>query len=222
MTDINENRSRSVLHKLGSTIASNKVFLIYTIANFLNQIAYGCNNSIVGSALTDLQYVYHTNLTGISMVASLTALGYMLGSFVGWLYRWVNRQVLILIFIAVHAITIAMVPFCGHLWLLLLNMTFNGMGAGSWDSSNNIWLVEMWPDSSSAVLQGSKFFYGLGTVLGPLLGSPFLYGEVHANDTNSRAFNVTAEQRQHSLALPFAITGLIQITGKFGRFCLLA
>lgn len=199
--------------KFSGAIRKNKVYLFYTLCNFFNQLAYGINGGIPGPALADLMYVYNTEFKIISFLATFASFGYMLGSLAGWAYRWINRQVLLILFIAVHALTIAIVPFCGHYIALFVVMTLNGIGAGAWDSSNSIWLVEMWPDLNSVTLQVSQFTFGVGTIIGPLLVAPFVYGEA-SNDTNSKAFNVTAEERQHSLALPFAISGMLQIVGK--------
>lgn len=112
-----------------------------------------------------------------------------------------------------HAVSIALFPFLGHFWLLCVTAVFNGLGAGSWDGSCNIWLVEMWPASSATWLQLSQFLYGFGSVVGPLAASSFLYGNttiVEGNVTRALA-NVTVSERQHQLTFPFVATGSLQI-----------
>lgn len=212
MSDIETTR-KSAWDKVSRAIIKNKVFLFYTLCNFFNQLAYGINNSLAGPALADLGYVYHTNFKTISFLASFASFGYMLGSLAGWAYQWIDRQILLIVLITVHAVSIAAIPFCGVLAVLFVVMTLNGCGAGAFDSSNSISLVEMWPNSNSAMLQASQFMFGLGTIIGPMLVSPFVYGEA-GNDTSSKAFNITAEERQHSLMIPFAISGVLQIVGR--------
>ena len=96
----------------------------------------------------------------------------------------------------------AFVPYYGSVYLLFAAVTFNGIGGGSWDSSNNIWLVEMWPNKHASVMQSSQFMYGLGTIISPTLISPYVSG----NSTQE-----TPAMRIKSLRTPFAIVGAIQI-----------
>lgn len=124
---------------------------------------------------------------------------------VGWLYKWLNRQLTLIVFISIHAITIALVPFLGAVWALYVNMVVNGIGGGAWDSSNSIWMVEMWPKSNAFLLQTTQFAYGLGTTVGPLFTSLFVYGDTNAT------LNVTAETRRSSLTFPFVLTGFLQV-----------
>ena len=125
------------------------------------------------------------------------------------------------------ATTIAM-PFYGTIIIFFIATTLNGIGAGAWDSSQSAWLVEMWSEQGSAVMQGVQFMYGFGNIILPILVSPFLHGELsdevnHSNHTinetiaelsDHSADIVTAAQRQRSLAIPFSIAGISMISGE--------
>lgn len=118
--------------------------------------------------------------------------------------------------------SVALIPFCPNVWVFYICQFFNGVGAGAWDNGNNVWLVEMWPQKSLAVMQFSQFMYGLGTVLAPVLVKPYLTGE---NSTHHKAShdllndwtpNTTnpAIDRRELLETPFIITGFLQGLGK--------
>lgn len=114
----------------------------------------------------------------------------------------------------VHSITIALVPMLGPLWALMANNLLNGVGAGAWDSSHSVWLVEMWPQFNAFLLQAIQFYYGVGTTVGPLFMSLYVYGE-RANGTSLADHQVPPETRERSLITPFALVGALQILGEF-------
>lgn len=120
----------------------------------------------------------------------------------GWTYKYINRQAVLIGLITIHSLSIALIPFCGSIWVLYGVVVFNGIGGGSWDSSDSVWLVEMWPKANSFSIQISEFVYGVGNIVGPLLVGPYAYGNTTAN--------VTAQDRINSLATPFLVTGALQ------------
>ena len=110
----------------------------------------------------------------------------------------------------VQAVAIMLLPFYGHLWIVFVMMVLSNIGAGAWDSATSIWLVEMWPVGNSALLQGNQFMYGLGTIVAPLLASPFVYGTRNMTENNQI---LTVEDRIRSLLIPFSIGGISQAIG---------
>lgn len=102
-------------------------------------------------------------------------------------------------------ISFILFPFLPNYQLLFANMVFNGIGAGSWDSSYCLWLIELWPSVQTAVIQGNQFMYGVGTIIGPMMMSPFVYGNKS---------DITIQQRKSSLTIPFSIIGILQIVGN--------
>ncbi|KAH9395173.1 hypothetical protein TYRP_020929 [Tyrophagus putrescentiae] len=205
--------------------ALNKINLFYTLCIFVNHFAFGISSTVLWPALVDLSYIYDCSNEAINYLVTFSSLGYLLGSLSGALYKWLNRQLTIVVLVAVLAVTTTLVPFYGRLWALFLAITLNGIGGGTWDSNNNVWIVEMWPAINAPLIQASQFFYGLGTIVGPIIVSPYVHGE-NGNSTNATttttAANVTAnwtpEERKEQLTLPFGLTGAIQIVGKFGAF----
>lgn len=102
----------------------------------------GISSTVLWPALVDLSYIYECSNEAINYLVTFSSLGYLLGSLSGSLYRWLNRQLTIVVLVAVLAITTTLVPYYGHLWALFLAITLNGIGGGTWDSNNNVWIVE--------------------------------------------------------------------------------
>lgn len=166
-----------------------------------------CN--LLGSTLVDLRFIFGVSLNSIAYLPVATGVGYLLGSLSSYTYKYLNRQLMLIGFILLMAVTIAGVPHYGGLEVALPALVLYGIGSGAWDSATSIWLVDMWPVGNSAVLQGSQFLYGVGAIVAPFLVSPFVYGDVA---------NVTVEERVHELAIPFEIGGAVQVIGKWLGF----
>lgn len=210
---------------------SNQLYrrIFYTICIYLNHLAFvsvvlsqcccfnlvdicfhrqqGITSNTLWFALIDCRYIYGTSIETISYLVSFSSLGYLLGSLFGFFYKWLNRQLTLAFLTALLAITIALVPYYGHVWLLFVCIVVNGLGGGSWDSSNNVWLVEMWTENNAPVMQSSQFFYGMGTIVGPMIVGPYVHGE----NNHTTGYVWSGEQRQKLLTFPFALVGLLQL-----------
>ncbi|KAI7688453.1 hypothetical protein SSS_08175 [Sarcoptes scabiei] len=112
------------------------------------------------------------------------------------------------------SITIVFVPYYSLYQLLFFGVTLNGIAGGSWDSSNNLWLVEMWPEHHASILSGVQFMYGLGTIVSPSLMSPYVSG------LNTNKSTVTPIERRSRLTTPFVIVSIIQSIAPIVLFIL--
>ena len=166
---------------------------------------------MVGATLVDLRFIYSVSLNVVSYFPVATGIGYLIGSLASYLYRHFNRQLMLILFVMLMAVTITFLPHYGLFYIALPALVLNGIGSGAWDSATSIWLVDMWPIGNSPILQGSQFMYGVGSIVAPILVSNFVYGEA-AVDANNRT--ITAQDRIDALTTPFAIVGMIQLIGK--------
>lgn len=167
---------------------------------------------MVGATLVDLRFIFSVSLNVIAYMPVAMGVGYLIGSLASYLYRYFNRQLMLIFFVLLMAGSIAFLPYYGSLLFALAALVLNGIGSGAWDSATSIWLVDMWPIGNSAILQGSQFMYGLGSIVAPMLVSPFVYGEANVTADNQ---TLTIEDRIHALTYPFAVCGLIQAIGTF-------
>ncbi|CAG2169785.1 unnamed protein product [Oppiella nova] len=190
---------------------------VYTIAMFVNHFAVGVNSGIGGPALVDLRYMLNTTINLISISLVINNIGYLSGSLFGLLYKYINRQLTIVVIMAAMAASITLIPDCPNLWILYLFQYAIGLGAGIWDTANNVWLIEMWPQNSSPVLQFSQFMYGLGSVFGPIIVKPYLTGEtnhtlaIQLSDFGDITSTPSAPvDRRALLRTPYLISGILQ------------
>lgn len=100
-------------------------------------------------------------------------------------------------------------PYFPSVVVLFIAISLNGAGGGTWDSNNNVWLSEIWKERGNTVLQFSQFMYGLGSIIGPIIVSPYVHGDNTANQT------WTPEERKDDLRVPFAVAGATQALSKF-------
>ncbi|XP_054166829.1 sodium-dependent glucose transporter 1A-like [Oppia nitens] len=195
---------------------------VYTIAMFFNHLAYGIIGGLIGPTLVDFKYILNTTMEMISISLIMNNIGYLSGALFGLLYKYVNRQLVIVITMTSMATSIALMPHSSSIAMLFFYQYLNGLGAGVWDAANNVWLIEMWPQNSSPVLQFSQFFYGLGSVFGPILVRPYLTGETQSHNSTQSGVSLTADitndvtttpapvDRKTLLSTPFLISGILQ------------
>jgi MFS family permease len=146
----------------------------------------------------------------MTFVPVMTGSGYLIGALAGWLYKLINRQLALTVFLAILALSVLLVPFYHAVWLLFAALVFNGIGDGAWDAGSSYWMVEMWPKGNAGMLQLMQFMYGCGSVVATLLVAPYVEGET----TILHNRTITGEDRIRALSLPFAVTGCLQMIGQ--------
>ncbi|CAG2102989.1 unnamed protein product, partial [Medioppia subpectinata] len=180
-----------------------------------NDIMNGMANNILAPTMVDMKFMFRTSMSLISYVITLGGVGYMIGSLSGFLYRWINRQITLIIMTVIMGVFCALMPICTNLWQLYLCYFTLSLGSGAWDSSNAVWAIEMWADNSPPVLQLSQMMSGLGSILAPLLVRPYLTGDLSDDRLNSTAndlLNLLVNRRSR-LTLPYMVTGAMCLTG---------
>ncbi|XP_054161819.1 sodium-dependent glucose transporter 1-like [Oppia nitens] len=151
----------------------------YTSVMCFTMITYGICNSTFFPAFVDLKYALNTSLNMIALISTFMCFGYIMGSLIGFLYKYINRQLTLIILLIIMGLTVIFIPYSEHLWQLYMYFVLIGMCAGTWNSTNNVWLIEMWQKQSGPIMQLSQFTYGIGTILGPLIDRSYLLGEIH-------------------------------------------
>lgn len=188
-------------------IMKNNYNVIYTILIFINHFAYGITLNMIGATLVDMRYIYNVSLNDISYMPVAAGTGYLIGSLANYLYTRFNRQLSLAFFTAIISVTIGLLPHYGTLKTALTGLVIMGIGSGAWDSATIIWLVDMWPVGNSPLIQASQFMYGLGSIVSPIILSPFVYGEANVTADNKI---LTVEDRIEALSYPFIVCAVIQ------------
>ena len=94
---------------------------------------------------------------------------------VGFLFKYINRQLTLVVALTVFGLTTLLMPTNPNLVLFYFFGLVSGIGAGCLDIVQTAWLIEMWSHKSGSILQLSEFCYGLGIIIGPQLVGPFLF-----------------------------------------------
>ena len=126
--------------------------------------------------------------------------------------------------VTVLAVFTVLQLYCPTIWLLYLCGFLGSLGGGVFDSSNTVWVIEMWADRSPPVANLSAMLYGLGTILSPMLVKPFLTGDPDSDETTTVSTVTTitttplvdtndANDRRARLQTPFLIAGAITLIG---------
>ncbi|XP_027198281.2 sodium-dependent glucose transporter 1A-like [Dermatophagoides pteronyssinus] len=219
--------------------------IIYTISLYYSFIAVGLCASIFNPTLLQLSHVFGTDLQTVSVIFPLRAIGCTAGTLInGFLNTYFNRQILLVIFLILKALTTFLVPHWTNLKQFYVNAFFNGFFTAAVVVMVNVWMNEMWSWSSreqqnhvnavddddensmennvrrndeksrtiiwaNVTMQALHFFFGLGTILGPLIAEPFLNNPFNGFDDNFVANN---------LVWPYAISAILAITSSLSIF----
>lgn len=206
-------------------LGENKLSLIYLLMIVINQFAYvswflilrlltngsvyfqGISCKILTSTGVDLRYIYGVSQYTIDNLNTPMYVAFLFGSFANFLYKYLNRQLVLVLFVLIISVTIGILPHLGAIWAAYLVMACFGIGSGAWEAGNSMWLLEVWPSRIGAIFQVNQFAYNAGGAFSFLLTAPFIWGESVADERNR---SLTTQDRQRTLALPFSLTAYIQ------------
>ncbi|XP_054163362.1 sodium-dependent glucose transporter 1-like, partial [Oppia nitens] len=182
---------------------------MYTIIMCYIQFAFGITCTSVGPCLVDLKNIFkQKDMQIVFLYNSINSVGYIIGSLFGSV-KQINRQLRIIVLLTAMGIALIFIPRAS-LYVLFVCGFIIGLGGGSWDSTFNVWVIEMWKDRSGPLLQLALFAFGIGSVVGPLIDKPFIIGDVNSDDDDTKIETI---DRSSSLDIPFAIIGSIQLLG---------
>lgn len=83
-----------------------------------------------------------------------------------------------------------------------------GFCIGCYDSAQFVWIMEMWQQDSGPYIQAQHFCFAVGTVLSPLIMSPFLTKEEEEEGVTTTTPDPDAK-RNSRLFVPFTIIGCL-------------
>lgn len=147
-------------------------------------------------------------------------------SLVSFFYDWsptrkyLNRQLVTGILYLVTAAYFALLPQTSSLPLAYGLGALGGLGLGNTVAIAVTWIIELWsttPKILAAALQALQLVYGLGTIVGPLIVRPHLYGYMNATQVDEMSVEEYGEkiaQRRTSLTGPFIISASFVVTGE--------
>ncbi|CAG2105011.1 unnamed protein product [Medioppia subpectinata] len=212
-------------HPMVNKLANNWPKCVYTAIFVYTHIAFGMTITMYPPIMVDMKYILHTSIRYVSLYTTFLSAGYMLGTVFGYLYEYINRQLTAIVFLTLMTVGSALTPLSPDLWSLYACAFAIGMGAAVWNTMANVWLIEMWANHSSPLLQLLHCGFGAGTIISPLILKSHLVGETryHGTVDNSTVSNYTMDgnysqglekefnERRLGLVIPFQINAAIQI-----------
>lgn len=168
----------------------------------------------------DLIDLMHINNDIMSYSLAFASLAYSVGGLLsGFLFNYVNRQILISIYFAVFGVANIATPYMSNYIVYSVITVFKMMCAGGTDCGGNVWILEMWP-GKDAWLQALHFSFAVGCALGPLLVEPFLSedpirgenalaaeGLDRIKDKTSGSTTISEGQYESRIHIPYAVSG---------------
>jgi MFS transporter, FHS family, Na+ dependent glucose transporter 1 len=151
--------------------------LIATAAYYLSFIILGLTTAASGPSLLKLAEHTGSELNIISYIFVFSSLGYTIGSFFGGrAYDRFSSHRLMSVTLVVMAVTCIFIPLSQSLGILLLSMFLNGFAAGILDVGCNTLLLWTHGEKAGPFLNGLHFFFGVGSLLAPLMFAQVLLG----------------------------------------------
>ena len=141
-----------------------------TIAYYLAFIVLGLTTAASGPSLLKLAEHTSSPLEDISLIFVFGALGYLIGSFFGGrAYDRFPGHKLMAVTLLVVAGACVLIPRSSSLSVLLFAMFVNGVASGILDVGGNTLLLWTHGDKSGPFMNGLHFFFGVGSLIAPLL-----------------------------------------------------
>lgn len=156
--------------------------LAATAAYYLAFIILGLTTAASGPSLPKLAEHTASGLDTISLIFVFSSLGYLTGSFLGGRAydRFPGHKLMSMTLVVVASASV-MIPLAQTISLLLLAMFLSGLAAGILDVGCNTLLLWNHGEKSGPFLNGLHFFFGVGSLIAPLLLAQVLLrtGDIH-------------------------------------------
>ncbi|CAL8118130.1 unnamed protein product [Orchesella dallaii] len=191
---------------------SRRLKIITTCAVFYGNVTYGCAMNAFSPALTDFKNKYDTETDTISVVFVASIACYMVGALLcTMIYNVLNRQLCVVFLFAGIATAMFVAPHVPTLTLFYVVGGVLGFCIGCYDSAQFVWIMEIWQSESGPYIQAQHFCFAVGTMLAPLIMSPFL---THKEDEEDDKLTTTTtgspeEEEELRLFIPFTIIGCL-------------
>lgn len=141
-----------------------------SIPYYLAFIALGLVTAALGPTLPALAERTGSDLSGISVLFTTSALGYLLGSLLGGqLYDRMRGHPVMLVALVALVALLALVPAVPWLLLLAFVWFLIGAGQGTLDVGGNTLLMWVHGHGVGPYMNGLHFFFGVGATLSPLI-----------------------------------------------------
>ncbi|KAG4076463.1 hypothetical protein HA402_005906 [Bradysia odoriphaga] len=181
---------------------SRQTKILTTAAILFGNLVYGCSFNTISPALDNMRSKYGTTIEAISVVFTIGIIMYCCGAVLcGFISHYINRQLVVIFAITVLVTALYIIPYCPTITMFFVCGGMIGCSAGLHDSSQMVWMIEIWQQKAGPFIQAQHFFYAIGTVIPTVIVAPFLNKNVNTTDSS-----ITDTSTMH---IPFLIIGTL-------------
>lgn len=141
-----------------------------TVIYFWSFVALGMIAGLIGPSLPSFARNTGSTLKHLSNLFLLSSMGYLVGSYgVGRFLNKVKGHRVLSISLVCMAVFVGLMPLIHELWLLVAVFFFLGIAQSSLDVAENTLIIWLHGSQVTAYMNGLHFFFGVGTLIAPLL-----------------------------------------------------
>ncbi|XP_037036785.1 sodium-dependent glucose transporter 1C-like isoform X2 [Bradysia coprophila] len=192
---------------------SRQTKILTTAAILFGNLVYGRSFNTVSPALDNMRSKYGTTIEAISVVFTISTIMYCCGAILcGFISHYVNRQLVVLFAITALVTSLYIMPYCPTITMFFICGGMVGCSAGLHDSSQMVWMIEIWQHKAGPFIQAQHLSYAIGTVIPTVIVAPFL--NKNDNTTDSSATDAS------TMHIPFLIIGTLGSLALLTHFLL--
>lgn len=187
-------------------------------------------DGLFGPTLLDMRDIYLTEISTITLVIILKAVGSIIGAFsAGVLLDKCDRFRLFILFAFTLLLSLftMILPHLSYLWIFFVISTLSSFASGALDTGGNVLCLNIWSDSPSDAgpfMHSIHFSFAIGAFLAPLIAIPFLGNTEDAESLEnvskiSDLLTANNSVTENMVPPESKITILYPLVGLFGVLC---
>lgn len=123
----------------------------------------------------------------------------------GFITKYINRQLIVIVTLFGFALSMYMTPYSPTKTMFFVFGGLLGFSSGIYDSSQMVWMIEIWQSKAGPLIQAQHFCYAIGAIIPSVIIAPFLdkYDHLHAN--NATTTTIVNSAVSSTIHIPFLI-----------------
>ncbi|XP_037036786.1 sodium-dependent glucose transporter 1-like isoform X3 [Bradysia coprophila] len=168
--EANEDRKKTQPQPL-----SKQTKILTTSAILFGNLTFGCSLNSFSPALDNMRSKYDTTIEAISVVFTVCTIMYCCGAIIcGFISPYINRQMVVIVGMATMVTSMFLTPYCPDKTMFFVSGGILGFSTGLYDSSQMVWMIEIWQNKAGPFIQAQHLFYAIGAVIPTVIVAPFL------------------------------------------------
>ena len=198
-------------------------------------IVQGIASFIYASSLVDLKILMGTTIEQMALIFPIVCISFTAGSLLsGFIFRFVSRHISSVVAIFLCGLSVTLTPHSPNLAFLFAMAALKGLTSGIFNTSQVVWIMDLWQKGSGPYLQGLQFCISIGSFIAPLMNKPFLNTcpakKIQENSTSlfttesamitlisetNRTDNIPGLDctQETTIYIPYAIEGILALCG---------